>query len=89
MGIIFLCIGIMWFLWFKFSTRQCPCIWKCKSQHKQPTKTASDQQMNADDIELQVIREAGKDRTTEADTSQDQGTPTVFVRRGRVAADSP
>ena len=87
--ILFLCIGIVWFIWFKFSPRQCPCIWKCKLQHKQPIKTASDQQMNTDNIELQVMREASKDKTTETDTLQDQGTPTVFVRRGLVATDSP
>jgi len=87
--IIFLSIGIMWSLWFKLSTRYCPCTWKCKPCHKQPTKTVSAQQMNTDNIELQVMKEVSKSRNTEVDTSQEQETPTVFVHRALVAADSP
>jgi len=67
--IIFLSIGIMWSLWFKLSTRYCPCTWKCKPCHKQPTKTVSAQQMNTDNIELQVMKEVSKSRNTEVDTS--------------------
>jgi len=87
--IIFLSIGIMWSLWFKLSTRYCPCIWKCKSRRKQPPKTASEQPMNTDNIELQVMKEVSKSRPTEVDTSKDQETPTVFIHRALVEADSP
>ena len=92
--VIFLGVGILWFIWFKLPTRHCLCMWKCPQKPKQPSIMTTTQPLNTHNTELQITREEDTAETTNAEqeastaeVSRSQVLTTVFVRHGQGVAE--
>jgi hypothetical protein len=45
-------IGILWFIWFKFTNKFCPCIWSCTLSPNPPHVITIVQELNECDTDL-------------------------------------
>ena len=90
--IMFLGLGILWFVRSKSTNKYCPYLWKCTLRPKQPPMMTAAQALNACDKGLQVtLRDKETMRavlgTSPEEASGSQVLPIEFVLHGRMVAD--
>jgi len=90
---VFTVLGILWFIWFKFTNRCCPCIWKCILNPEPPHIVINAQELNGCDTDLLVVKHENEGKPAEAlreaspeNTPGDNTKPAAFVPRRRLAA---
>jgi hypothetical protein len=52
--IMFLSVGTLWLIWFKFISKHCSCMWKCTLVPKQPSMSTLTQPLNTNATGLQI-----------------------------------
>jgi hypothetical protein len=87
--VVFVGLGLLWFIWFKVTGQCCPFNWRCVSPR--PMHMVDDgQELKVDDARLQMQqreKEKPESEVAEGEVPESQTTPTLFVLRGHLGVD--